>query len=156
MTFSLSGYLEAKSSKSSMIIKPFSTDYCTGYHEGTRQRPGIWKHCCLEHDLYFWAGGSREDRKEADLRLGKCVEATGEVEQARLMYAAVSLGAYSPIRLRGKHFGNAWQNGRSSYTSLTAPEILLILQDIDIRGAWVPLALRESFRRQLWSRLETK
>ena len=73
-------------------LKPFLTDYCTAYSEGTREHPDLWKHCCIEHDLYFWAGGSRDERKQTDLRLKHCVEATGEVEIARLIYLAVSIG----------------------------------------------------------------
>ena len=50
-------------------LKPFATDYCTLYVEGTHQQPNLWRHCCVEHDLYFWAGGSLDDKKATDLNL---------------------------------------------------------------------------------------
>jgi hypothetical protein len=151
--FFLSAAMLSAHAKKSSPLKPFLTDYCTAYYEGTRERPGVWKHCCLEHDLYFWAGGSRSDRQGTDFRLGKCVEATGEVEQARLMYAAVALGGLSPIKFRAKHFGNAWDNSRPRYIRLTSEETQVIIREVE-RTKWLPQQLRDSFIRQLLSRLE--
>ena len=48
-------------------LKPFATDYCTLYVEGTRSQPNLWRHCCVEHDLYFWCGGNLEDKKATDI-----------------------------------------------------------------------------------------
>lgn len=138
--------------QASTPLKKFHTDYCTAYVEGTRERPGIWKHCCLEHDLYFWAGGSYDDRKESDLRLGRCVNATGEHAQAKLMYAAVALGGISPIKFKGQYFGNSWPASRPRYTPLSKAEIEVIIQEIDTHTLWLPQTLRDSFKQQLQSR----
>ena len=151
--FFLSASMLSAFAKNERSLKPFLTDYCTAYFEGTRERPGVWKHCCLEHDLYFWAGGSRSDRQETDLRLGKCVEATGEVEQGRLMYAAVALGGISPIKFRAKFFGNGWKQNRPRYTKLSSDETQIIIQEVE-RTKWIPESLRNSFTRQLQSRLD--
>lgn len=103
--------------------EPFLTDYCTGYPEGTLEHPHLWKHCCLEHDLYFWAGGSHEDRKDSDLLLRECIQDTGEEFQAKLIYWAVTAGAYSPIKFSNKKWNYGWSD-RHQHRKLS-------LQDID-------------------------
>lgn len=87
---------------------PFLTDYCTGYPEGPRDRPTLWQHCCLEHDLYFWAGGTLDDRKASDLLLRECIEETGEDFQAKLIYWAVTAGSYSPVKFAKKKWNYGW------------------------------------------------
>lgn len=95
---------------SSTTPKPFTTDLCTGYPEGTRQQPTLWAHCCLKHDLDLWAGGRSDDRTQADLALRECVSKTGEPQHARLMWMGVRLGRLSPVKLPGQQWGNAWGN----------------------------------------------
>ncbi len=135
--------------------EPFSTDYCTSYPEGTRSRPNIWKHCCEEHDLYFWAGGSKEDRKVTDLRLRSCVEATGEVTQARLIYSAVTLGGRSPIRFKTRQWGNAFPE-RVRYQSLTLEETHELLQALEEQNPNLSVEIKQNFKSQLLSRLELR
>ena len=137
----------------SELLKPFLTDYCTSYPEGTRAQPELWKHCCEEHDLYFWGGGSLADRKAADLRLRSCVEATGAVTQARLMYTAVSIGGASPIRFKTKQWGHAFEN-RARYLSLSEAETTELSRHLELYNSDLDLALRQSFSDQLNSRLE--
>ena len=61
-------------------------------------------YCCSEHDLAYYEGGSRADRKAADIRLRECAAAAGKFEgwrapfrrvwrwlRAWIMYAAVRL-----------------------------------------------------------------
>jgi len=33
---------------------------------------GTWGDCCVEHDITYWCGGSRSDRREADRLLRAC------------------------------------------------------------------------------------
>lgn len=135
-------------------LKPFETDYCTAYAEGTREQPELWKHCCVEHDLYFWAGGSHDDRKATDLRLKACVEATGEVQIARLIYLAVSIGGNSPIRFKTKEWGHSWTK-RDRYLRLSEKETALILQALETTTSDdLSTELRQSFKEQLNSRLD--
>jgi hypothetical protein len=133
-------------------LKPFATDYCTGYAEGTRTQPDLWKHCCVEHDLYFWAGGSREDRKATDLRLKHCVEATGAVGHARLIYSAVKIGGSSPIRFKSREWGNAFVE-RERYQALTSEETALIIQHLKNQDSELTPELKNLFYSQLNSRL---
>lgn len=130
----------------------FETDYCTGYPEGTLNEPKLWKHCCLEHDLYFWAGGNKEDRKVSDLLLKACVEETGEELQARLIYWAVSLGSYSPVKFSNKKWNYGWPE-RPVHQSLSNQDInkveaTLLKEDYK----FIPAPVREKFLRQLRSR----
>jgi len=46
---------------------PFVSNGCTGFREAT------FFTCCYAHDLAFWAGGSRKDRRLADRELRRCL-----------------------------------------------------------------------------------
>jgi hypothetical protein len=141
--------------QSDLSLKPFVTDYCTAYAEGTRAQPNLWKHCCEEHDLYFWAGGSLEDRKTTDLRLRACVEKTGAKTQAALIYAAVSIGGSSPIRFKTKQWGNSWID-RKRYLSLSETETATIIQYLETHNFELSVERKQSFKEQLHSRLDSK
>ncbi|MBL6991484.1 MAG: hypothetical protein ISR65_16995 [Bacteriovoracaceae bacterium] len=57
----------------------FSTDGCSSFPEGTPNRPNLWLHCCVIHDVAYFAGGRRFKRIAADKALNKCVkEASGK------------------------------------------------------------------------------
>jgi hypothetical protein len=103
-------------------LKPFKTDYCTNYVEGTLKHPTAWKHCCLMHDMYFWAGGTSQERVEADLGLKTCIEKTGHSLQAQIMYSAIRLSSHSPIKYPDKRWGNGWKD-REDFVKLTDLEI---------------------------------
>ena len=102
--------------------KPFTTDACTGYPNGTRAEPMLWAKCCVRHDLEFWAGGRRSERLEADLALRNCVRATGQPLKAEIIYLGVRLGSLSPLKLPGMQWGNAWGKERRN-TPLTRAEV---------------------------------
>lgn len=89
-------------------LKSFSTDFCTAYPEGTVIHPQLWRHCCIEHDLFLWAGGSAKDRVQVDKGLLACVQKTGAVVNASLIYWGVRLGNLSPIKFEDKKWGNGW------------------------------------------------
>lgn len=143
-------------SEASEDFKPFLTDYCTSYPEGTRAKPDLWKHCCEEHDLFFWGGGSLEDRKATDLRLKSCVEATGERVQARLIYAAVSLGGRSPIRFKTKQWGNAFEESRPRYQALSEQETTDLVHYLETHNPELSEKLKQKFKDQLNSRLDVQ
>lgn len=48
--------------------KPFTSDGCTLSPD--------WKvlHCCIEHDMDYWCGGTKEERKKSDQVFYKCVQ----------------------------------------------------------------------------------
>ena len=134
-------------------LSSFETDYCTNYPEGTEQKPDLWKHCCLIHDMYFWAGGNKQNRYEADLELRSCIEETGAVKQARLMYYAVRAGSYSPIKYPKRKWNNGWSN-RPGYYSLSTEDIQLIKAELDSGYDFINLEIKNYFINQLRTRLE--
>jgi hypothetical protein len=133
-------------------LRSFSTDYCTNYPEGTTAQPDLWKHCCLIHDLNFWAGGEKKDRRSADLSLRSCIEATGAFSTAQIMYWAVRAGSLSPIKYPDKRWGNGWP-GRKVHLPLTRQEIERI--DVELRKEdSLPFTIKEDFVRSLYLRLD--
>lgn len=135
--------------------KPFVTDYCTLYVEGTRAQPNLWRHCCLEHDLYCWAGGSLDDKNVSDLKLKACVQMTGARTQAILIYAAVVIGGHSPIHIKSKQWGNTWEN-RPRYLSLTESETSKVIYHLESNYPDLSSELKQSFKEQLNSRLDAQ
>lgn len=148
LTFALPFFASAQAEE----LLPFETDYCTGYPEGTWSQPELWKHCCLEHDLYFWAGGTKAERRQSDVLLKECVEETGEYFQAQLIYWAVSAGSYSPIKFSDKKWNYGWPM-RTTLRSLTSQDIDQIDEELlKTRYDFIPYPLKEKFLQQLRSR----
>lgn len=135
----------------SPVLNSFETDYCTNYAEGTFEEPDLWKHCCLIHDMFFWAGGSKKDRDLADLDLKKCIEATGADHQARLIYLAVRAGSYSPIKYPKKMWNNGWNDHRSP-RPLSQDDIILIEQEILNGHDYIRAEIKDYFLNTLKSR----
>jgi len=108
----------------------FSPDGCTLFPEGTPSKPSLWAHCCLEHDLFYWAGGSHQQRLKADRNLHQCVAETGHPALARLIYASVRLGRFSPVKFDSQRWGNAWGR-KTPYRALSEEQITLIIEKLE-------------------------
>jgi hypothetical protein len=54
------------SRSSSGGIKPFTTDGCGMFPEGTAKQKDLWLACGINHDLDYWKGGNSEERLRAD------------------------------------------------------------------------------------------
>ncbi len=96
-----------KSLKEPLPPRIFRSDGCSCFPDGD------WIDCCVEHDLAYWVGGSREERKNADLELRKCVEGKGHPIIAQIMYHGLRIGGvwWLPTSFR---WGFGWdypQNG---------------------------------------------
>ncbi len=81
-------------------LKPFETDGCTSFVDGTPTRPTLWKHCCVEHDIRYWFGGSMMDLDKTDLRLKSCVQEVAGDTWAEIIYTGVRLGHNSPVKFK--------------------------------------------------------
>ena len=134
-------------------ISSFETDFCTNYPEGTQEKPELWKHCCLMHDMFFWAGGNKADRLDADLKLKNCIADTGSLYQARIMYLAVRAGSYSPIKYPKMKWNNGWDK-RPDFQSLSSRDIDNVEEEIFSSYDYIPLELKQTFIYQLRRRLE--
>jgi hypothetical protein len=66
--------------------KHFQSDGCSCWFDGD------WVDCCVNHDLVYWMGGTRAERKVADIALRRCVSAKGQPFIAWTMYMGVRMG----------------------------------------------------------------
>ena len=71
--------------------RAFTTDGCTGWPDG------VWRDCCIEHDMAYWCGGGRQERAAADRELERCVEARGHPIVGRLMWTGVRVGGVPEV-----------------------------------------------------------
>jgi hypothetical protein len=129
--------------------KPFASDGCTGFWDGTPKHPLLWQHCCIAHDLFFWAGGVESARDAADFQLRQCVEETGSPLIAALMYFMVRTGSHSPWKINGMQWGNAWSD-ELIYRPLSQAEIESITAEMELID--LPTELKQSLIESLWSK----
>jgi len=88
-------------------LKPFSSDGCSAFPDGTPKEKQLWLACCTKHDLAYWQGGSYDERLRADKSLRQCVATVGKPHIAKLMLAGVRVGGtpYLPTSFR---WGYGW------------------------------------------------
>ena len=105
-------------------LKPFTSDGCSSFPDGTMEHKELWLACGTAHDLAYWRGGTYSQRMEADLALEQCVAQVGEPEIALLMLAGVRVGGtpYLPTEFR---WGYGWPFFRG-YNALTEDQKALI------------------------------
>ena len=78
-----------------MTHTPFTTDGCSGGMSRAWQflfkSEPPWVNCCHEHDKAYHQGGTRDDRRRADIALLVCVatNGTGHPVWAIIMWGAV-------------------------------------------------------------------
>lgn len=84
--------------------RPFRTDGCSRWPDGS------WLDCCVEHDIAYWCGGTRDERRRADAALRECVSETSSLGLA--MYVGVRVGGHPwwPARFRWG-YGRRWPSG---------------------------------------------
>lgn len=111
------------------VLKPFTTDGCSAFPDGTLDQQSLWVECCIRHDLAYWKGGTYDERLEADQALENCVAQVGEPEIAQLMLAGVRVGGspYFPTTYR---WGYGWPYPRG-YKALTREESVEVHQMLD-------------------------
>lgn len=102
-------------------LKPFSSDGCSVFPDGTREQRQLWLQCCTAHDKSYWRGGTAAERQQADEELRVCVAGVGAPAIAALMLTGVRVGGspYFPTRFR---WGYGWPYPRG-YGALTAEEL---------------------------------
>ncbi len=102
-------------------IKPFTSDGCSVFPDGTFAQNELWLACCTAHDYDYWQGGTFKQRLESDKRLKQCVHAVGERYIANIMLVGVRLGG-SPNFPTTYRWGYGWPYPRG-YQALTSDEI---------------------------------
>lgn len=113
-------------------LKPFTTDGCSRFPDGTPSQEELWLKCCLDHDIAYWRGGTSDERVAADQILKQCVSAVGEPEIALLMLAGVRVGGtpYLPTSFR---WGYGWPYLRG-YKALSEAEQEAVREALKIEG----------------------
>jgi hypothetical protein len=124
------------------VLKPFVSDGCTMYPDGTRDEPKKWRHCCFEHDLRYWFGGTKTEQKIADLRLKQCVTNAAGDFQGNLMYTGIRLGHLSPIKSKW-HWNWGWRQKRKNFSPLSEKE--REIATMEVRKLDLPEDFKEDF-----------
>lgn len=78
--------------------KPFVTDGCSVWIDGS------WVGCCVDHDIVYWCGGTREERRQADRELDQCVSESSSGFNGTWMYLGTRVGGH-PIVPAGWRWG---------------------------------------------------
>ena len=102
-------------------LKPFTSDGCSSFPDGTLEQKTLWQQCCFAHDVAYWQGGSYGEREKADFELRSCVAGVGEPAIAVVMLAGVRVGG-SPLFPTEFRWGYGWPYFRW-YQSLTKSEL---------------------------------
>ena len=107
-------------------LKPFTSDGCSVFPDGTLTEKKLWLSCCTQHDYEYWKGGTYEQRLESDQKLEACVAKVGQPEVAAIMLLGVRVGGspYLPTEFR---WGYGWPYPRE-YKPLTPEEQALAEQ----------------------------
>ncbi len=126
--FFLSIFLVACSDTSE--LKPFTSDGCSLFPDGSLISKKDWCECCFQHDLAYWRGGTEKEREIADAKLKACVyEKTGDETLAKIMYDGVRLGG-SPYFYNWYRWGYGWSYQRK-YQALTDVELKQVTRLIE-------------------------
>ena len=88
-------------------LKPFTTDGCSVWIDGTVTNPYLWRHCCVAHDIAYWIGGTNLQRNQADEDLLACVSDVGGKAMGNYMYFFVSTGG-GPFLMTPYRWGYGW------------------------------------------------
>gem|GEM_PF-4464610 len=109
------------------IQRSFQSDQCTFWPDSSFSKD--WSHCCYQHDFYYWAGGTKSERKQVDNQLKACITESSGPLNAALMNFGVRLGSLSPIKFGGKQWGNAWGD-KVRHNPLSPKEIEQLQHDL--------------------------
>lgn len=103
-------------------LSEFQSDFCTCFPEGTFQEPELWAEHCRRHDYSYWKGGTRAERKEADLALREDIREEGKPVVAGIVYAGVRIGG-TPWLPTSWRWGFGWEQYPRKYRELTDEEM---------------------------------
>jgi hypothetical protein len=93
-------------------LRPFTSDGCSLFPDGTVKDRARWCDCCQSHDISYWQGGTADERKKADEALRDCVlDRTKDKGLAETMYLGVRAGGH-PAFPAWYRWGYGWTYGR--------------------------------------------
>jgi hypothetical protein len=77
----------------SVPARTFVTDACTLWPDASFTGTG-WQQCCVEHDIAYWCGGTRVQRRTADRELLQCVSAEYGAWMGAIMWTGTRVGGH--------------------------------------------------------------
>ncbi len=111
-------------------LRPFTSDGCSLFPDGTIKDHSKWCDCCLDHDIAYWQGGTAKEREKADETLRECVfERTKDRKLAETMYAGVRAGGH-PAFPAWYRWAYGWSYGRA-YRPLSEAERQQVRERLD-------------------------
>ncbi|MEJ1298004.1 MAG: FAD-binding oxidoreductase [Candidatus Sedimenticola sp. (ex Thyasira tokunagai)] len=116
-------------------LKPFVSDGCSSFPDGTISHQSLWVSCCIRHDLSYWKGGTYEERLKVDRALEQCVAKVGKPKVAKLMLAGVRVGG-SPYFPTNYRWGYGWPYLRG-YKALSEPEKGEVSSKLEMLGVMI-------------------
>ena len=76
-------------------LRPFTSDGCSSFPDSIG--PVDWQHCCIDHDIAYWMGGTYYEKLEADEALNQCVREAAGSALGLLMESGVWVGGLSEL-----------------------------------------------------------
>jgi hypothetical protein len=84
----------------------------TCHVDGCSMAPDLdFPRCCDRHDVRYWPGGSKAERRQADLEFRQCIEAADHPLLAGIYYYGVRIGG-SPYLPTPWRWGFGWDYPR--------------------------------------------
>lgn len=131
-------------------IKPFTSDGCSFFPEGTNSEKQLWLKCCIIHDYKYWMGGTKKEREFADKELKSCVKNLNYDTIAKMMYIGTRIGGHPDIDASFS-WGYGWKYKRG-YKALSKVEI----KELNKKGPKKGEDLRKYILENSGSMLEVK
>ena len=134
------------SNEKEAILEDFSSDNCSSFPNGTFSQKDLWKDCCIIHDISYWMGGTKEERKRADKELGQCVGSKGRKLLSIIMPIGVQIGG-SPFFPTPWRWGYGWQN-RKGYQELNEDEKEVVFESLLMSDFYDEVLLKEGAEKR--------
>ena len=107
-------------SSSQNTLNDFTSDGCSMSPDGVIIGQTQFVHCCVEHDIAYWRGGSRQEKFEADQKLKQCIKEESNTFVAEIYYRGVRMGGLESLPT-AFHWGYGWTK-RRNYRPLSEQE----------------------------------
>ena len=104
-------------------LAKFTTDGCSVFPDKFwNDKDQTWLHCCVQHDIDYWMGGTEAQREGADEELKTCVADTKHDKIAVAMKLGVYFGGVHWLYTSWR-WGYGWKKNRG-YSELSEQEEL--------------------------------
>ncbi len=122
-------------------LKPFTTDGCSSFPDGTLSQPTLWRHCCVVHDIDYWMAGENSIRLNSNSALGICVNESlnhnYEFPFGLAMAIGTNLGGSQKLPTSWK-WSYGWTGTKKKIDSKTIiAEKLQVQEKLEWAAAWL-------------------